>query len=80
MLIYILGSVTGASNLDSYGSELLRNDDDLSHENIMLRLEGLSLTIPSDQMRMIQNINMLIAEVNSVGILKFFSCGFALVS
>lgn len=59
-----LGSVTGALNLDSYGTELLRNDDDLSHENIMLHLEGLPLTIPSDQMRMIQNINMLIAELN----------------
>ncbi|XP_073124750.1 protein BLISTER-like [Henckelia pumila] len=57
-----LGSVTEASNLDYYGTELLRSDD-LSHENIMLRLEGLPLTIPSDQMRMIQNINMLISEL-----------------
>ncbi|XP_075504810.1 protein BLISTER-like [Primulina tabacum] len=58
-----LGSVTEGSNLDSYGTELLRNDDDLNHENIMLHLEGLPLTIPSDQARMIQNINTLIAEL-----------------
>ncbi|PIN03223.1 hypothetical protein CDL12_24257 [Handroanthus impetiginosus] len=33
------------------------------HENILLRFEGPPLTIPSDQIGMIQNIHMLMAEL-----------------
>ncbi|KAL8048331.1 hypothetical protein ABFS82_07G056600 [Erythranthe guttata] len=48
-------------------SALLEDDapsSQISHENINLSLEGLPMeNIPSDQMRMIQNINTLIAEL-----------------
>ncbi|KZV15258.1 hypothetical protein F511_27540 [Dorcoceras hygrometricum] len=56
------GIVTEASDLDNYETEVLRSDD-LSHENMILSLEGLPVTIPSDQMRMIENINTIIAEL-----------------
>ncbi|KAI3459596.1 hypothetical protein Pfo_016259 [Paulownia fortunei] len=51
---------------ETSNSENLRDDAPSSqfpHENIPLSLEGLPLTIPSDQIRMVQNINTLIAEL-----------------
>ncbi|KAL7105662.1 hypothetical protein ACP275_07G057900 [Erythranthe tilingii] len=55
------------TNTTTESSALLEDDassSQISHENINLSLEGLPMeNIPSDQMRMIQNINTLIAEL-----------------
>ncbi|KAL2530887.1 protein BLISTER [Forsythia ovata] len=59
-------TTTEASNLENYGAASLGDDGSSSqflHENGPLNIEALSLSIPSDQMRMIQNINTLIAEL-----------------
>lgn len=48
--------VTASIPGDRYNSPLL-------HENRLPSLESLSLTVPSDHMRMIQNINTLVAEL-----------------
>ncbi|KAL2506514.1 blister [Abeliophyllum distichum] len=59
-------TTTEASNLENYGAASLGDDGSSSqflHENGPLNIEALSSSIPSDQMRMIQNINTLIAEL-----------------
>lgn len=58
-----------ALNLDNFCSASLGDDASSSqflHENGSFNIEDLSSSIPSDQLRMIQNINTLIAEVASV--------------
>ncbi|PIN04114.1 hypothetical protein CDL12_23349 [Handroanthus impetiginosus] len=55
-----------STNAQNVGAALLGDDagsSRFSHENILLNLEGLPADFPSDQIRMIQNINMLIAEL-----------------
>ncbi|XP_011091381.1 uncharacterized protein LOC105171836 [Sesamum indicum] len=62
---------TSTEDLESGNSENLRTalpgDDasssQVSHENIHLSLEGLPMAFPSDQIRIIENINTLIAEL-----------------
>ncbi|XP_022855152.1 protein BLISTER-like [Olea europaea var. sylvestris] len=52
--------------MENYGVSSLGDDTSsfqYLHENGQFNIEGLSLSIPSDQMRMIQNINTLIAEL-----------------
>lgn len=60
-------TTTESANVESSGT-VLRGDEDpssqFSPEND-LNLEGLAVTFPSDQIRMIQNINTLIVEVSS---------------
>lgn len=59
-------TTTKALNMENYGVSSLGDDTSsfqYLHENGQFNIEGLSLSIPSDQMRMIQNINTLIAEV-----------------
>ncbi|XP_022858937.1 protein BLISTER-like [Olea europaea var. sylvestris] len=55
-----------ALNLDNFCSASLGDDASSSqflHENGSFNIEDLSSSIPSDQLRMIQNINTLIAEL-----------------
>ncbi|KAL0456856.1 UNVERIFIED_CONTAM: protein BLISTER [Sesamum latifolium] len=62
---------TSTEDLESGNSEnlgtALPGDDapssQVSHENIHLSLEGLPMAFPSDQIRIIENINTLIAEL-----------------
>ncbi|CAA2935699.1 BLISTER isoform X3 [Olea europaea subsp. europaea] len=59
-------TTTKALNMENYGVSSLGDDTSsfqYLHENGQFNIEGLSLSIPSDQMRMIQNINTLIAEL-----------------
>ncbi|KAL3828329.1 hypothetical protein ACJIZ3_017131 [Penstemon smallii] len=61
-----MNMTTDSSNSENIGNPLLGDDASSSqfpHENLVISLEGLPLTIPSDQLRMIQNINMLIPEL-----------------
>ncbi|KAK4482512.1 hypothetical protein RD792_009671 [Penstemon davidsonii] len=61
-----MNMVTDSSHSENIGNALLGDDASSSqfpHENLVISLEGLPLTIPSDQLRMIQNINMLIPEL-----------------
>ncbi|KAL2469562.1 blister [Abeliophyllum distichum] len=59
-------TITEPSNLENYTTASHRDDAPNSHfphENKPFSYDSLSLTIPSDHMRMIQNINTLIAEL-----------------
>ncbi|KAL2463239.1 uncharacterized protein Fot_52895 [Forsythia ovata] len=59
-------TITEPSSLENYTTASHRDDAPYSHfphENKPFSYDSLSLTIPSDQMRMIQNINTLIAEL-----------------
>ncbi|KAI3469894.1 hypothetical protein Pfo_026557 [Paulownia fortunei] len=61
-----IDTTTESANSDNLGTALLGGDapsSQFSHENIHLSLEGLPMAIPSDQIRMIQSINTLIAEL-----------------
>ncbi|KAK4425362.1 protein BLISTER [Sesamum alatum] len=55
-----------SGNSENLGSALPGDDapsSQVSHENIHLSLEGLPTAFPSDQIRIIENINTLIAEL-----------------
>ncbi|CAA0839956.1 BLISTER [Striga hermonthica] len=59
-------STSEPENSNNLGTALLEGDNhgsQLSHENTHLNLEGLHMAIPPDQIRMIQNVNTLIAEL-----------------
>ncbi|KAL6517132.1 hypothetical protein OROHE_017838 [Orobanche hederae] len=61
-----ISTTTESSNSDNLDTALLGGDapgSQFSHENIHLTLEGLPTAIPPDQIRMIQNINTLVAEL-----------------
>ncbi|GER50097.1 hypothetical protein STAS_27375 [Striga asiatica] len=61
-----INSTTEPANSNNFGTALLEGDtysSQLSHENTHLNLEGLHMAIPPDQIRMIRNINTLIAEL-----------------
>ncbi|KAH6770252.1 hypothetical protein C2S52_015055 [Perilla frutescens var. hirtella] len=59
-------TTTESANLGSSGTALLGDEvpsSQFSPENVLLSLEGLPVAFPSDQIRTIQNINTLIAEL-----------------
>ncbi|XP_057772167.1 protein BLISTER [Salvia miltiorrhiza] len=59
-------ATTESANLGSSGTVLLGDEgpsSQFSPENAHLNLEGLPVAFPSDQIRMIQNINTLIVEL-----------------
>ncbi|KAL6581958.1 hypothetical protein OROMI_005972 [Orobanche minor] len=61
-----ISTTTESSNSDNLDTASLGRDapgSQFSHENIHLTLEGLPTAIPPDQIRMIQNINTLVAEL-----------------
>ncbi|KAL6548498.1 hypothetical protein OROGR_008919 [Orobanche gracilis] len=61
-----ISTTTESSNSDNLDTALLGGDapgSQFSYENIHLTLEGLPTGIPPDQIRIIQNINTLVAEL-----------------
>lgn len=76
----ILDTMPESSNQETDSTALLEIDSSntaIIPETGQLTLEGFSLSVPADQMRMIHNINTLIAEVDFVDylcdFLKMFS-------
>ncbi|KAJ0235355.1 Protein BLISTER [Hirschfeldia incana] len=62
----ISDTMPGSSNQETDSADLLGSDSsntDVIHETGQLTLEGFPLSVPSDQMRLIENINTLIAEL-----------------
>ncbi|KAK6130509.1 hypothetical protein DH2020_035767 [Rehmannia glutinosa] len=61
-----INTTVESANPDNLGTSLLGGDassSQFSHEDVNLSLEGLPMIIPADQIRMVQNINTLIAEL-----------------
>ncbi|KAK6117378.1 hypothetical protein DH2020_048896 [Rehmannia glutinosa] len=61
-----INATVESANSDNLGTALLGGDassSQFSHEDVHLSLEGLPMIIPADQIRMVQNINTLIAEL-----------------
>ncbi|KAJ0248961.1 Protein BLISTER [Hirschfeldia incana] len=61
-----LDAMSGSSNQETDSTSLLESDSSntaIIPETGQLNLEGFSLSVPADQMRMIENINTLIAEL-----------------
>lgn len=71
MTLYLLGAaitdtMPESSNQETDSTTLLESDSSntaIIPETGQLTLEGFSLSVPADQMRVIHNINTLIAEV-----------------
>ncbi|KAF3545235.1 hypothetical protein DY000_02004920 [Brassica cretica] len=62
----ISDTMTGSSNQETDSTDLLGSDlsnTAIIHETGQLTLEGFPLSVPADQMRLIENINTLIAEL-----------------
>ncbi|CAN7049085.1 unnamed protein product [Brassica oleracea var. botrytis] len=62
----ISDTMTGSSNQETDSTDLLGSDlsnTAIIHETGQLTLEGFPLSVPADQMRQIENINTLIAEL-----------------
>ena len=67
--------MTGSSNQETDSTDLLGSDlsnTAIIHETGQLTLEGFPLSVPADQMRLIENINTLIAEV----VVMYYLCEF----
>ena len=67
--------MTGSSNQETDSTDLLGSDlsnTAIIHETGQLTLEGFPLSVPADQMRQIENINTLIAEV----VVMYYLCEF----
>ncbi|KAL3812394.1 hypothetical protein ACJIZ3_013662 [Penstemon smallii] len=61
-----INTTAESSNSGNFGTSLPGDDSPTSqfpHENILLGLEGLPMSVPSDQLRIVQNIDTLIAEL-----------------
>ncbi|KAL2230178.1 UNVERIFIED_CONTAM: Protein BLISTER [Sesamum indicum] len=61
-----INTITESGNSENLRTALPGDDassSQVSHENIHLSLEGLPMAFPSDQIRIIENINTLIAEL-----------------
>ncbi|CAH2052812.1 unnamed protein product [Thlaspi arvense] len=59
----ISDTMPGSSNEETDSTALLESDSAIIPETGQLTLEGFSLSVPADQMRVIHNINTLIAEL-----------------
>ncbi|KAH0917700.1 LOW QUALITY PROTEIN: hypothetical protein HID58_025360 [Brassica napus] len=62
----ISDTMTGSSNQETDSTDLLGSDlsnTAIIHETGQLTLEGFPLSVPADQMRLIENINTLIVEL-----------------
>ncbi|KAG2266055.1 hypothetical protein Bca52824_073134 [Brassica carinata] len=62
----ISDTMTGSSNQETDSTDLLGSylsNTAIIHETGQLTLEGFPLSVPADQMRLIENINTLIAEL-----------------
>ncbi|KAF8088487.1 hypothetical protein N665_0540s0009 [Sinapis alba] len=62
----ISDTTPGSSNQETDSADLLRSDSSntaVIHGTGQLTLEGFPLSVPADQMRLIENINTLIAEL-----------------
>ncbi|KAL0742679.1 hypothetical protein Bca4012_084192 [Brassica carinata] len=64
--LVISDTMPGISNQETDSADLLGSDSSntaVIHETGQLTLEGFPLSVPADQMRLIENINTLIAEL-----------------
>ncbi|WZZ71333.1 hypothetical protein YC2023_082703 [Brassica napus] len=71
----ISDTMTGSSNQETDSTDLLGSylsNTAIIHETGQLTLEGFPLSVPADQMRLIENINTLIAEV----VVMYYLCEF----